>query len=130
MLSRAGYDVWMGNYRGNTYSTNHVSLDPAEYEFWKFSWDQMGQYDLPSMLGYVLNHTQASKIQYVGHSMGTTAFMAMSDYHQEIYDKYVRISFWSKPRSPALPSLDLATGKDVTVTILLHSSLHFECWLI
>merc|ERR1711992_418276 len=39
------------------------------------------------MLGYVLNHTQASKIQYVGHSMGTTAFMAMSDYHQEIYDK-------------------------------------------
>ena len=92
MLSRAGYDVWMGNYRGNTYSTNHVSLDPAEYEFWKFSWDQMGQYDLPSMLGYVLNHTQASNIQYVGHSMGTTAFMAMSDYHQEIYDKYVRIS--------------------------------------
>ena len=92
VLSRAGYDVWMGNYRGNTYSTNHVSLDPAEYEFWKFSWDQMGQYDLPSMLGYVLNHTQASKIQYVGHSMGTTAFMAMSDYHQEIYDKYVRIS--------------------------------------
>jgi len=87
VLSRAGYDVWMGNYRGNTYSTNHVSLDPAEYEFWKFSWDQMGQYDLPSMLGYVLNHTQASKIQYVGHSMGTTAFMAMSDYHQEIYDK-------------------------------------------
>ena len=45
------------------------------------------------MLGYVLKHTQAAKIQYVGHSMGTTAFMAMSDYHQEIYDRYVRLLF-------------------------------------
>ena len=44
--------------------------------FWQFSWDQMGQYDLPSMLQYVRELT-GQQIIYIGHSMGTTAFWVM-----------------------------------------------------
>jgi len=93
VLSRKGYDVWMGNYRGNTYSTNHVSLDPKEYEFWKFSWDQMAEFDLPAQINYVLRYTKQEKIQYIGHSMGTTAFMAMGATHPEVYDSIALAHF-------------------------------------
>jgi pimeloyl-ACP methyl ester carboxylesterase len=68
-VGRAGFDVWMANQRGNTYSRRNVnSLFPYQPEFWYFSIDTLAQLDLPTQVDYVLQTTGASKIAYLGHS--------------------------------------------------------------
>ena len=37
MLDRKGFDVYMGNYRGNKYSLGHISLNTSQDEFWQNS---------------------------------------------------------------------------------------------
>ena len=51
ILADAGYDVWLGNNRGNRFSRNHTSLDPdswdkdVKYKFWDFSFQEMAEHD-------------------------------------------------------------------------------------
>ncbi|XP_054260165.1 uncharacterized protein LOC128984823 [Macrosteles quadrilineatus] len=78
-LADAGFDVWLGNARGNTYSKKHLDLDPVldKRDFWDFSWHEMGYYDLPASIDYILNVTKHQQLFYIGHSMGTTMFFVL-----------------------------------------------------
>ncbi|XP_034994244.1 lysosomal acid lipase/cholesteryl ester hydrolase-like [Zootoca vivipara] len=79
MLADAGYDVWLGNSRGNNWSRRHHILSPRSPKFWEFSFDQMAKYDLPAAIDYVLQKTGQEQLFYIGHSQGTTmAFIAFS----------------------------------------------------
>ncbi|XP_037958908.1 lipase 1 [Teleopsis dalmanni] len=89
LLSNYNYDVWLGNARGNRYSRNHTSLDPDSDKFWDFSWHEIGMYDLPAMIDYVLNATGFKKIQYGGHSQGCTAFFVMCSMRPEFNKKVI-----------------------------------------
>jgi len=43
--ARGGYDVWLGNNRGNKYSTVHDTLSWDEDAYWQFDWQELGTID-------------------------------------------------------------------------------------
>ena len=71
VLAQKGYDVWLGNTRGNTYSTNHTKINPKGKKFWNFSYDEMIAIDVPETIDYILKKTGKSQLSYIGHSQGT-----------------------------------------------------------
>lgn len=68
-MVRNGYDVWLGNNRGTTFSRKHTVLNPdKDRKFWDYSFIELGDFDLPAQIELVLEKTGAQKLSYVGHS--------------------------------------------------------------
>lgn len=92
ILSRNCYDVWAANHRGNVYSRQHVRLNPnTDPEFWEYTFDEHGYFDIPAIVDYVLNATQQTKLNYIGHSQGTTDFFVMASLKPE-YNAKIQVS--------------------------------------
>lgn len=108
-MADEGYDVWLGNARGNKYSRNNVKYNPDKNsKFWEFSWHQIGKIDLPTMIDFVLNITGVDGVYYAGHSQGTTSFYVMAASRPEYNDKIkvhvslAPIGFMSHMKSPLM----------------------------
>jgi len=56
-MANQGYDVWLGNNRGNRYSDKHISLDPNSKEYWMFDWEDMGTKDVPAFIEFIVKKT-------------------------------------------------------------------------
>ncbi|XP_075973243.1 lipase 3-like [Anticarsia gemmatalis] len=92
ILADAGYDVWLGNARGNFYSRRHRTYNPdskVSQNFWKFSWDEIGNYDLPAFIDYILAKTGQEKLHYIGHSQGGTTFLVLNSLKPEYNSKFI-----------------------------------------
>ncbi|KAK3782663.1 hypothetical protein RRG08_037667 [Elysia crispata] len=90
ILADNGFDVWMGNTRGNTYSRRHISLSPNNSKFWDWSIDEMAQYDMPAFIDFVLNKTGQPSLSLIGHSQGTMMNFALFSQRPDM-EKKVRL---------------------------------------
>ena len=78
-LVNQGFDVWLGNNRGNKYSKKSTRFSPTSSDFWDFSMDEFAFQDIPDMIEYILNTTAQPRLSYIGFSQGTAqAFAALS----------------------------------------------------
>ncbi|KAL7290220.1 hypothetical protein TKK_0015925 [Trichogramma kaykai] len=90
-----GFDVWIGNSRGNSYSKGHKSFKITDPEFWDFSWHEVGKYDLPAIISHIVDATK-QRIFYIGHSLGVTKFAVMANQKPEVA-KHVRATIGLAP---------------------------------
>ncbi|KPJ09857.1 Lipase 1 [Papilio machaon] len=88
LISDLCYDLWVPNMRGNYYSKRHIQLDPAtDREFWDFSILELGYYDIPAFIDYILSKTKSRKLNYIGFSQGCSTFFIMNAERPEYNDK-------------------------------------------
>ncbi|XP_012285753.1 lipase 3 isoform X2 [Orussus abietinus] len=129
ILSDAGYDVWLGNVRGNTYSRSHVNLTISDPQYWNFSWHEMGVYDLPAVIRYIAERKKDNKLFYIGHSMGTTMFYVMASERPEITKgiqvmlSLAPVAFMTHVRSPI--RLIAPFAKDIEIVTELLGANEF-----
>ncbi|KAK7190494.1 hypothetical protein DPSP01_005281 [Paraphaeosphaeria sporulosa] len=86
-LVERGYDVWLGNNRGNKYSKKSVHCAPTDQAFWNFSMDQFAFHDIPDSIGYILKTTHQPSLSYIGFSQGTAQAFATLSIHPDLNEK-------------------------------------------
>jgi len=99
ILSDLGYDVWLGNTRGNAFSWENMDPNKSSKsvfsEYWNFSLDEIAAFDFPANVDFVRNATGYEKIIYIGHSQGTIQYfinyMIDPDFIKNRISKFVAI---------------------------------------
>lgn len=97
-LADNGFEVWLGNSRGSNTCLKHKKMSIENPKFWDYSFHEIGIYDLPAMIDYVLETSRARKVVFVGHSeAGSAAAVLLST-----YPKYNKIFMQTHLVSPAI----------------------------
>ena len=100
-LVEQGYDVWLGNNRGNKYSKKSTRFSPASVNFWNFSMDQFAFHDIPDSIDYILGTTSQPSLSYIGFSQGTAQAFATLSIHPPLNEKINLFIALAPAMSPA-----------------------------
>ncbi|ETS74043.1 hypothetical protein PFICI_13909 [Pestalotiopsis fici W106-1] len=87
VLVDRGYDVWLGNNRGNKYSKKSIKTSPQSLDFWNFSIDEFAFHDIPDTIAYILDSTSQPSLSYIGFSQGTAQSFASLAVHPKLNDQ-------------------------------------------
>lgn len=95
-----GYDVWVGNNRGNKYSKTIKNPEITAKEFYDYSFTELGTMDQPAFFNHILAYYAAdTQVYYFGHSQGTSQmFVALMDEKtRDFFNKKVKRFFALAP---------------------------------
>ncbi|KAJ3093207.1 cholesterol esterase [Quaeritorhiza haematococci] len=101
VLASAGFDVWLGNFRGNHYSNKHKHLKPDDPEYWHYGIDELANFDIPAAVNYILSVTGYESLSYVGYSQGTAAVTAALSLHEDLNHKINAVCLLAPALRPA-----------------------------
>ncbi|XP_077492415.1 gastric triacylglycerol lipase-like [Amblyomma americanum] len=87
LVADAGFDVWSMSSREADRYTKHVNLSKHDPKYAKWSFDEIGRFDLAASIDHVLNTTGAKNLTLFGFSQGVTATIVLLSTRPEYNDK-------------------------------------------
>jgi len=110
VLVEAGFDVWLGNNRGNKYSKKSIHYGPNSSKFWDYSLDDFAWHDIPDSIHYILDCTKAKTVSYIGFSQGTAQAFAALSIHPQLNEKVNVFIALAPAMSPAGLAASIVDG--------------------
>ncbi|XP_044761444.1 lipase 3-like [Coccinella septempunctata] len=95
-LTDSGFDVWIANCRGTTYSRKHRSYAENSNDYWNYSFHEIGYYDIPKFIDLILDETTYSKLHYIGVSQGCTVLSVLLSTRTE-YNEKIKVACFLCP---------------------------------
>lgn len=109
LLLEKGWEVWLGNNRGNKYSRKHLKVSVSSKQYWDFSLDEFALYDIPDSIAYIkLQYLYRDKITYIGFSQGCAQLFASLSLHSQQLHSSLNLFVGLSP--PIIPNKYTKTG--------------------
>ncbi|XP_037952851.1 lipase 3 [Teleopsis dalmanni] len=128
ILHEQGYDIWLPNARGTTYSKRHIDFDSSMPQFWNFTWHEIGYYDLPAIVDYISKVSGKQQLHYVAHSQGSTVFLVLLSERPQYNERFASatllapVAYLKHLQSP--PLRVMVAKSDKIEALLNHLGLH------
>ncbi|EPQ54977.1 alpha/beta-hydrolase [Gloeophyllum trabeum ATCC 11539] len=109
VLAEHGFDVWLGNNRGNKYSKKHLYHNSLSPKFWDYSIDEFAWHDIPDSIDYILDAAKEPSLSYIGFSQGTAQAFAALSIHPRLNEKvnvFIALAPAMNPEGLAAPVVD------------------------